>query len=98
MSLRQSKLVQDSVSANPVQQVSTENLVKDYASFDFGEFTFDFRLLLHVMTSETLLVSEDSTEMLLGKFYYSTKHFNLGFVSMQSKEIDHYFPEPLTEE
>jgi len=50
------------------------------------------------MTSDTLLVSEDSTEMILGKFYYSTKHFNLGFASMQLKEIDHYFPEPLTEE
>ena len=99
MSLRQSKLVQNSVSANPVQQVSIENLVRDYASFDFGEFTFYFRLFLHVMTSpELLLVSEDSTEMLLGKFYYFTKHFNLGFASMQLKEIDVHFSESLTEE
>ena len=75
-----------------------ENLVRDYASFDFGEFTFDFRLLMHVMTSELLLVSEDSTEMLIGKFYYFTKHFNLGFASMQLKEIDVHFPESLTEE
>ena len=75
-----------------------ENLVRDYASFDFGEFTFDFRLLMHVMTSELLLVSENSTEMLIGKFYYFTKHFNLGIASMQIKEIDRHFDSYLTEE
>ena len=98
MSIRKSKLiVRNSVSANPAQLLK-ENLVRDYASFDFGEFTSHFRLLMHVMIREPLLVSEDSAEKLIVKFYCLTKHFNLGIAPMQGKEIDRYFDSSLTEE
>jgi hypothetical protein len=60
-----------------LKQASFEDLLKAYTKQSFGEFTFEFQVLIYAITGNVLVLYKSVAEKLIYRYFCMTDHFVL---------------------